>query len=262
MKIAAIQLSTIADNRAATLEKAAQAIGQSRDSDLIILPELWPVGFMDFDRYCSGAEDMTGSLVSLLKNLAVKHKVFIHTGSFVEKQGKNYYNTSLLISAEGKILAKYRKIHLFGYKSLETSILTPGRTPVVTDTPFGKIGMATCFDLRFPELFRAMVAKGAQIFLITAAWPRARLEPWRLFNRARAMENQCFLISSNAAGISRSTRFAGHSMVVDPLGTVIGEAGEDETVLNTSIDPETTARARRDFPALEGRVPFLQPSQP
>ncbi len=108
-------------------------------------------------------------------------------------------------------MGKYRKIHLFGYNSQETQILSPGEDVVVVDTPFGKIGMATCFDLRFPELFRAMVDKGVELFMVCSAWPYPRIEPWIMLNRVRALENQAYLISANSCGMNCGSQFVGHS---------------------------------------------------
>ena len=253
MKVASIQLSVVENDKDATLEKASTAIKKCSDADLIILPEIWNIGFMSFDRYVREAEDSNGPTMTLLKSLAKQTGTFLHTGSFVEKENDNFFNTSFLLSPKGKILGKYRKIHLFGYNSRETQILTPGNEPVVLKTPFGNIGMATCFDLRFPELFRTMVDAGADIFLVSSAWPYPRLEPWIMFNRVRALENQCFLISANAAGMNQGTQFTGHSMVVDPWGTIVAGAGDEETIVRTQIDPQMVQQARDAFPALAAR---------
>lgn len=260
MKIASIQLSVVENDKNATLKKAEQAIESCSDVDLIMLPEIWNVGFMSFDRYISEAEEINGPTVDLMKNLAVSKGVFLHTGSFVEKDEDNYYNTSLLLSPEGDVLGKYRKIHLFGYNSLETQILTPGSSISVVDTPFGKIGMATCFDLRFPELFRAMVDRGVQYFLVCSAWPYPRIEAWIMLNRVRALENQAYLISSNSCGINGQSQFAGHSMVVDPWGTILAGAGDDEMTVYCQVQPDRIEQARSTFPGLAGRRQFLNPA--
>ncbi len=257
MIVASIQMAVIENDKNATLKKASQCIEKCRNADLVILPEIWNIGFMSFDRYVSEAEDINGPTVTLLRTLAQKRGILLHTGSFVEKENNEYYNTSLLLSPQGDILAKYRKIHLFGYNSKETQILSPGRDPIVVSTPLGNFGMATCFDLRFPELFRVMVDKGAEIFLVCSAWPYPRLEPWLMLNRVRALENQCFLISSNSAGLNCGSQFVGHSMVVDPWGTILAGAGDEEMIVKTQIDPEVAASVRKKFPGLAGRKDFL-----
>ena len=257
MKVASIQMSVVEGDKDATLNKAEEAVKKCGDADLVILPEIWNLGFMSFDQYVDKAENINGPTPSLMKKLARDKGIFLHTGSFVEEEKGNYYNTSLLLSPDGEILAKYRKIHLFGYNSKETQILSPGETVVVVDTPFGKIGMATCFDLRFPELFRAMVDKGAQYFLVCSAWPYPRIEPWIMLNRVRALENQCFLISANSAGMNCGSQFVGHSMVIDPWGTILAGAGDEAMIVKTEIDPAKVHQARETFPGLAGRKDFL-----
>lgn len=259
MKIASIQMSVIENDKIATIDKAVEKIMNCRGADLVMLPEIWNIGFMDFDRYVSEAETIEGPTLTAVREAAKKIRAHVHAGSFVEKDGDRYYNTSCLISPFGEILARYRKIHLFGYNSRETEILTPGDTVTVVETPLGRIGMATCFDLRFPELFRAMVDKGAQILLICSAWPYPRLEHWLLLNRVRAMENQCFLISGNSAGVSRGIRFVGHSMVADPWGISLAGSGDSEAVVSAQIDLADLHDARKTFPALAGRQAWLNP---
>ena len=257
MKVASVQISVIEGDKAATLDKAAARIDACRDADLIILPEIWNIGFMSFDRYRDEAEDIDGPTVTMFREAAREKKAYLHTGSFVEREGDEFFNTSLLLSPEGKVLARYRKIHLFGFNSLETRILSPGDRVVVADTPLGKIGMATCFDLRFPELFRAMVDRGAEYFLVCSAWPYPRIEPWIMLNRVRALENQACLISSNACGMNGASQFVGHSMVIDPWGTILAGAGDGEMTVTADIDPDAVSAARDTFPGLAGRKEFL-----
>ncbi|SLM32486.1 conserved hypothetical protein [Desulfamplus magnetovallimortis] len=253
MKIASIQMAVIEDDKNAAIEKALAKIRCCRGADLVILPEIWNVGFMSFDSYISTSEERNGPTMTMLVNAAREISAYIHTGSFVECENGKYYNSSYLVSPEGELLANYRKIHLFGYNSLETRILTPGNSVTVADTSLGKIGMATCYDLRFPELFRKMVDLGAEFFLICSAWPYPRLEAWQLFNRTRALENQCYLISANSVDMNRNTRFVGHSMVVDPWGTVIAGAGDKESILKVEIDSKEIQSAREEFPVLKSR---------
>jgi predicted amidohydrolase len=117
----------------------------------------------------------------------------------------------------------------------------------------GTLGFAVCYDLRFPELFRAFASQGTEIFLVPSAWPAARLGHWRLLAQARALENQAYLVGCNAAGEDHGTALAGHSMVVSPWGEVVAEAGDEPTVLRATIDLETVRSAREEFPALRDR---------
>ncbi len=257
MKLASIQMAVVEGDKAATIEKALENIRRCRGVDLVILPEIWNVGFMSFDRYISEAEDRSGPTMTMLIKAATEINAYIHTGSFVEIENGKYYNSSYLISPTGELLANYRKIHLFGYNSLETQILTPGESVVFVDTPLGKIGMATCYDLRFPELFRKMADKGVEIFLVCSAWPYPRLEPWQILNRVRALENQSFLVSANSVEMNRGVRFVGHSMVVDPWGIIMAGCGDKEIILKTELDVEESRTARKEFPVLADRVKWL-----
>ncbi len=257
MKIASIQMAVIQGDKTATIEKASQKIEAAASADLILLPEMWNVGFLSFDRYAAEAEDKNGPTLTMLCIMAKKTGAWIHSGSFVEKDREQLFNASYLISPSGDIVGSYRKIHLFGFNSEETRILTPGDAVTVVDTPFGKVGMATCFDLRFPELFRKMVDRGAGLFLVCSAWPYPRLEAWLMFNRVRALENQCFLVSSNAVGMNQGVQFVGHSMVVDPWGVGVAGGGDRETIVRAEINMDDVVDARKTFPGLAGRVDWL-----
>lgn len=257
MHLASIQMSVVEEDKEATIAKATKAVSRCREADLVILPEIWNVGFMSFEQYISEAEEKDGPTMTALTQAAQEAGVYVHSGSFVEKDGDAFYNASYLISPQGEILGNYRKIHLFGYNSLETQILTPGDAVSVVDTPLGKFGMATCYDLRFPELFRRMTAEGAEIFLVCSAWPYPRLEHWLMLNRVRAMENQCFLMSANSVGFNQGTQFVGHSMIVDPWGVILAGGGDEEAILETVIDLDVLKNAREKFPALADRRDWL-----
>lgn len=257
MKVSSIQMAVVEGNKAATIAKALELIRREREADLIVLPELWNVGFMSFDRYVPEAETKDGPFLNTLKDLAKEMQVHLHTGSFVEEDGGHYYNSSYLLSPAGEILANYRKIHLFGFNSKETQILSPGREVVVVDTKLGKLGMATCYDLRFPELFRRMAFMGAELFLVCSAWPYPRLEHWIMLNRVRALENLCFLVSANSVGPNAGANFMGHSMIVNPMGVILTSGGDEEVTLRYDVELKDVDRYRGSFPAFSDRVDWL-----
>ena len=257
MQIASIQISVVENDKTATIEKAVETIRKAKGADLIILPELWNIGFMSFDRYLSEAEDRTGPTLSAMRDAAKEAGAYLHTGSFVEKDGSKHYNSGFLLSPAGEIIANYRKIHLFGYNSKESRILNHGDKVVVADTPLGKFGLVTCYDLRFPELFRRMVEKGAELFLVCSAWPYPRLEHWIMLNRVRALENQAFLVSANTVGMNAGTQLLGHSMMVDPWGVILASGGDEEVVLRAEVNFQNVKSARERFPALADRQAWL-----
>jgi predicted amidohydrolase len=255
VKIGSIQLE-IKDHESKQerILRVKNMLADMKGYDLIILPEIWATGYFAFDRYVEEAEEIDGPFVQEFSQMAKSLHVHLFAGSFVEKAGEDYFNTSILINPKGDVIGSYRKIHLFRYGSQEGKLLTRGSEITVVETPFGKVGLSTCYDLRFPELYRKQVDLGAEILLVTSAWPHQRLEHWKLFNVARALENQCYLISSNCVGKSHGVLLGGHSQVVDPWGVVIAQAGEKETILTTEIDLEEISVIREDFPQLKHRV--------
>ena len=259
MQIASVQIGVAEGDKAQNLDRAAEKVRQVRGVDLVVLPELWNIGFLSYDRYMSDAEGTDGPTLGMLMELAKEVGAYLHTGSFVEIDGDRYYNSSYLLSPQGEILANYRKLHLFGYQSREAQILSRGDKVVVADTPLGKLGMATCYDLRFPELFRRMVDLGAEVFLVCSAWPYPRLEHWLMLNRVRALENQSFLVSANSVGPSQGSVFMGHSMIVNPWGVIMASGGDEEVILRAELNVKEVTEARDRFPALADRLDWLNP---
>jgi predicted amidohydrolase len=254
MRLTLIQLGiNDRENKMQRLERVEKILDETAEADLIVLPELWNIGFFDFDNYHQLSENLQGETVNCLAAKARKKNAYILAGSIVEKAGEHFYNTCVLLSPQGKILSIYRKIHLYGYGSLEAKLLTPGQEIVTVDTAFGKVGITTCYDLRFPELYRRMVDQGVELFLIIAAWPYPRVEHWVHLNYARAIENQAYLISCNCAGTQKGIQFLGRSMVLDPWGVAVAAAGMHETIIQTKLDPHLVKAVRKEFPPLADR---------
>lgn len=254
MKITSIQLEIKDRPKKANVEHALAMVDTAPPSDLILLPEIWPCGYFSFERYRDESETLDGPTVQAFKAKARERECHILMGSLVEKEIDNLYNTCILLDPRGEIAAHYRKIHLFGYQSQERKMLSPGSDVVVVNTPWGMSGFSTCYDLRFPELYRRMVDQGAKFFLIPSAWPMARKEAWRLFNRARAHENLTYLVSCNCCGTNAGTHYAGHSMIVDPLGQVVAEGGEAEELITAEVDPAQVDSVRKEYSFLYDRI--------
>ncbi len=255
MKVAILQIGfRDEDDKAIRVARVEQLIDSVSDADLVLLPEIWNIGYFAFDRYAAESEPLEGETVSRLSAKAKQHKLHIFTGSFVERAGDKLYNTCALLGPSGDILGHYRKIHLFGIGSDERKILSAGDSISVVNTEFGRVGLSICYDLRFPELFRCMSAQGAEIVLNCSAWPYPRVENWLILNRARAIDNQCYFLSCGCVGTSQGKSFIGRSQVIDSWGNVVTSAGEKEMILRAEIDPATVATARRELSFLRDRV--------
>ena len=218
-----------------------------------MLPEVWYPGYFSFDGYADAAAH-TPEMIERLGDIARDANACLHAGSLIEADGDRLYNTSVMFGPDGQTIGRYRKMHLFGYGSREQELLTPGSDVVVVDTPLGRLGMAVCYDLRFPELFRRMSEKGAVGFTVASAWPHPRVEAWDTLLRARAIENQAVMMACNGVGASDSgAMLCGRSAIVDPWGVTIGSLGSDPAVLIRDVDFHAVGSARSRFPALADR---------
>lgn len=229
---------------------------QQGKCDLVVLPELWNVGAFNNEALRPYSEPRDGELVSAMCDVAKETGLWLHGGSFVElHDGDKLSNTSLLIRPDGTVATFYRKIHLFGFDTGEAVMLARGNDIIVeNETPVGRAGIATCYDLRFPELFRSQCANGAQTFVLCSGWPIPRINHWRVLIQARAIENQAWFIACNEVGQNGDYTLGGHSMVVSPKGDIIVEAGTEEEIIYADIDVDLVDQWRQDFPILRDRV--------
>ncbi|KDE59831.1 acyltransferase [Halostagnicola sp. A56] len=242
---------------------AAVARAAAAGADLVALPELFNVGYFAFDEYASYAEPIEGRTFGQLRDAALDHGVAVLAGSIVEDLAATdtvstpaetgLANTAALFSADGALELVYRKHHLFGYESAESDLLVPGES-VDTATIRGlTMGVTTCYDLRFPELYRELVDSGAQLLLIPSAWPYPRVDHWETLSRARAIENQCYVATINGSGSFDDADLLGRSTVYDPWGVRLASSGDDPALVTATIDPETVEGVRSSFPALADR---------
>ncbi len=253
---------------AARVQRVAALVAEQRGADLVVLPELWAPGGFAYREWPERAESVDparGPTVRALADAARAAGAVVHAGSVVERsaqpgpQGRDLWNTSLVLGRDGGVLATYRKVHRFGFGAGEPLLMEAGEDVVVVDLPLGgggelvRTGLATCYDLRFPELFRALVDRGAELVLLPAAWPMARLAHWRLLTRARAVEDQVLLVAAGTSGTHAGTEMAGHSAVVSPWGDDLAEAGAGEQVLTAVVDLDEVASCRERFPVLADR---------
>lgn len=246
-----IKLARVEDNLAA----AEGLIGQAaaRNADLVVLPELWTTGY-DLENAACYADKLGAGMFAQLSTMARDNSIAVY-GSLLERRGKQIMNCAAYHNSHGELAAAYRKIHLFRLFD-EHKWLGEGERPETLTFPWGAAGLSICYDLRFPELFRRYaVVQGAKLILLCAEWPLIRVEHWRALLIARAIENQCFVAATNSCGDTGGTVFGGHSMIVDPWGKIVVEAGEDECLLCAEIDLAEVDRARQQIPVFEDRRP-------
>lgn len=262
---AAIQLNS-QDDVAANCDAIARLVGAAAadGADLVVLPEY--ANYLADEGKVAHAESLDGPTISTYRDLARRHDIVFHCGSFLETAAdpQRTYNTSVLIAPDGEVIATYRKIHLFdvaidgGVDSLESRDILPGRRSVVAETPLGRIGMAICYDVRFPELFRTLVDKGAGVVTMPAAFTLyTGKDHWEVLLRARAIENQVFIIAPGQWGGHPNNRSCfGSSMIIDPWGTVMARASEGVGFVMAPVDFAFQERVRQQIPCLDNRRPF------
>ncbi|MGW0706619.1 carbon-nitrogen family hydrolase [Streptomyces sp. NPDC002643] len=243
--------------------RVASLVREQAGADLVVLPELWTTGAFSYEAFAEEAEPLDGPTYEAMAKAASDAGVWLHAGSIPERtpsesgsaaSGGPLYNTSLVFSPSGELAAAYRKIHRFGFDKGEAVLMGAGRDLVTVRLPGTVLGIATCYDLRFPELFRGLVDAGAETFVLSAGWPERRRAHWTLLAQARAVENQAFVLACGTAGTHAGVPQAGHSIVVDPWGEVLAEAGSEEQVLTVEFDPAKVATTREQFPALKDRL--------
>jgi predicted amidohydrolase len=261
MKIGLIQMDVI-DDKSKNLSRARRLIGEAVDqgAQIIVLPEMFTTPYSN-DKFRPYAEDRNGLTVKWMKDIAKEYGVLLIGGSIPEIEGEKLYNTAFIVDEEGLVLGRHRKMHLFDIdvpgkiRFMESDTLTPGEETTVLDTKFGKIGVAVCYDMRFPELFRKMTLMGAEMIFIPAAF-NTTTGPlhWQVLTRARALDNQVFLaIASPARSKVLDYKAYGHSLVVDPWGQIEDELDQNEGILVVDIDMKKLEQVRQEIPVLKHR---------
>ena len=248
MTISAIQITSDDDAKAATVDKMLGFLDVAgrRGSELVVLPEVWTgLGYSTEEAYVDLAEPIPGPTTELLSDKAKQYGMYI-VGSMYEKVGNQYYNSSPLIGPAGGIVGKYWKTHLFDAPDRhdiqggirESDHVVAGTELPVFATDAAKLGVSVCSDLRFPEVYRELALKGAEVIVCASAFLSPRFDHWEFFLRARATENQCWVVASGQYGVEPRSgiAFVGRSMVIDPWGTVVATASDEEGVITTEID--------------------------
>lgn len=259
LRVAAVQMSSTQDKklnlqRAGELTEGAAAAG----AKIIALPEMFNfVGPREL--WPQQAETIPGPTIDWMRALAKKHRVYIIAGSIFEKaEGLKVHNTSVLLSPDGELVGRYRKIHLFDVNLrgnvavTESDYVAPGDTPVVFDTDYCRVGLTICYDLRFPELYRKEAKAGAQIIFVPSGFMLyTGRDHWMPLLQARAIENQVFLVAPDQVGAEPPFHFYGRSAIIDPWGIVLVCAQDQETAIIADLDFDLLGKIREELPSLK-----------
>lgn len=268
MRVGLVQINSQED-RHRNVARAIELVGKaaSQGAQLIACPE-YTTFLGRLEHQAKNVEALDGETAQAFAAAAKQHKVWIHAGTMMERSADNAknYNTTLVFNPQGERVAMYRKIHLFdvdiapgSYR--ESDGLLPGDQIVTTDVDGVKLGLTICFDVRFPELFRALALQGAKIIAVPAAFTAfTGKDHWEVLLRARAIENQCYIIAPAQWGEHPVGRMCyGRSMIINPWGTVIAQAPDGEGVVVADLDMADLERIRKAVPSLANRRPEVYP---
>jgi predicted amidohydrolase len=264
MRVALCQTNSGEDARA-NAEQVERLLAEAADAgaDLAALPEVWPCQGSS-PQMRAAAEPVPGPRTDRLAEIARERRMWIQGGSVLELDDGKVFNTSVLFDRDGELVARYRKIHLFdadppgAVPSRESFLFSAGDQVVVAETEFGRVGMSICYDVRFPELYRSLVVQGATIAFVPAAFrEETGRAHWDVLLRARAIEDQCFVVAAAQWGTwgpeGRERHNHGNSLVVDPWGRVLARAEDGVGLACVDIDIDEVRRVRAVLPALRHR---------
>lgn len=248
-----IQFDVRLGNVDTNLKKVKQHIRKLADRGIkmIVLPEMWSTGFAN-QELARLSETTPGILDEISRH--AKNADTIIVGSLPEKVGGKIFNTAYVIDEKGTIAARYQKVHLFSLTG-ENRWFHRGKKAIVVPTSAGSVGLLICYDLRFPELCRSLILKGAKIIIVMAQWPDSRAAHWKILLAARAIENQAFIVAANRCGEDHNGVYAGHSRIISPYGEVLARAGKKSTSITASIDFSLLDQFRETIPCLQERIP-------
>jgi predicted amidohydrolase len=255
VRVCSAQLSNAWEDPEKTLEKAEGFIAHAArcGAQLCCFPEQFATGWDPLSG--KNVQDLTGSIITRLQTCAKSNRIAV-IGSLREAASPHPRNTSVAIGNNGQIISTYSKIHLFS-PAKEDKHFIPGTDLGIFSLGPLTCGLAICYDLRFPELFRIYAQKGVQAVFVPSAWPASRIRHWELFIQARAAENQMYVIGVNTTGTTPVDRYSGSSVTADPYGTIISHANEAEQLLFMELDPSEVTAARSALPVENDRKDAL-----
>lgn len=252
--VGVVQFDVVEGGLEANLTRAFQGLMKLAEAGchLAVLPEMWSCGFDNENLGTMASE--TPEILARLQAFAARENMVV-AGSLPEEADGAVVNTLYAVDRDGEIKGAYRKLHLFSPTG-EDLHFAAGSEAVVAETSIGRLGLMVCYDLRFPELARGLVLDGAEILVVPAQWPAARLVHWETLLKARAMENQCFVVGANRVGRSGNLIYKGASQVVSPLGDELAHGGSADGEVVALMDRKVMASAREHVPCLEERRPM------
>jgi len=257
----------VARDKTANLDRAEGFLRRAAEDgvELCLLPEMFQTPY-ELELMRSYSETADGPTLEWIRTLAEKLRLHVVAGSFCERHEGEYFNSSYVVGPDGSILGVHRKIHLFDVSLAtvcvkESAVLTPGSRPLILDTPLCRLGVCICYDTRFPAIFQAFEEGGVEVAAIPAAFSRTTgAAHWHILMRLRAVDSQIYLAAACPAPDESSSYVAyGHSLVVDPWGTVLAEAGEGEEAISAQLSARQLEKVRSELPLLKHRRRDLYP---
>lgn len=257
-RVALVQMDSQQDNEE-NLRKMEERTSEAAQhgAALVVFPET--VEYIGPDM-AGHASLVPGNITERFSDMARKNGVWLHAGSITEKHEKKARNLSMLFSPEGRCVASYRKLHMFdvtvedGPSYRESDEILPGETVCLADTDLGRLGISICYDLRFPQVYRLMADHGAEMLIVSANFTDSTGEAhWEPLLRARAIENTCYVLACGQCGQKPAFKAHGHSMVIDPWGRILAEAGDKEEILYAEISSEVLKKTRNQIPCLQNQ---------
>ncbi|MEX1029404.1 MAG: carbon-nitrogen family hydrolase [Paenibacillaceae bacterium] len=248
-----IQIGQPEENYRKVSEQLHIAISGTAKPDVILLPEMWNTGYA-LEHIVQLADQYGVRTKKLIADFSRRHEVYVIAGSIADMADGEVRNTTYVFDRTGAVIADYSKIHLFRLMN-EEKHLAAGDHVGLFELEGVSAGMMICYDIRFPELTRKLALDGVKVVFIPAEWPNPRLHHWRTLLMARAIENQMYIVACNRVGTSEGTEFFGHSLIIDPWGEIIAEAGEEESLVTAVLDLDLVDQVRQRIPVFEDRRP-------
>ena len=238
INISLVQMCSKIGDKKANFEKVKRLTSEINKTDVIVLPEVWTVGWSCEDFQSSAEELIYSETISFLSKIAKEKNANIIGGSFIQKFGEKYFNTCPVLNRKGELICTYNKNHLYSYYGCdEDKYVSVGETPVMVELDGINFGLTICYDIRFPEIYRVYRKSGADVLVNCAAWASTKPIPWEMMTKSRAIENQTFMVAVNQFGEMKNNETnLGHSRIIDYNGNVLAQILGGEGVINADLE--------------------------